>query len=418
MQACVRAKKCSSSTSRRVRTTRSGRSGRCSRSAIVRMSTAGFGVSVSDVTADAVKEAVRDAKVGLGSEVSCAIVSATVTRDLEEVRTAFVDALPTGTPIHGLTSSASILTTSGQKAGAVGCLLLTHSDLATSFSTDDAAAAVAQLKEKMTDPQAIFMSTTPGAEESVLASIKDAYGSVPVWGGTAADDALLGEWKVMSADSSSSTGVSLIGIGKGVKMGASMLGPYTATAKTCVATRAEGRRVFEIDNKSAKDWVLGWLGDAVKKEYEEGGLILPQTAQRPIGMKMPAGEFVTAHLAALGGGEEQYVDFFAPVAEGTTLYVMDAADGPNTGYSSALLRAYSAAKEDLDSDVKAGILVFCGGMAIAVGDKLDQGLTSEWSDQLQGVPVMGMTCFGEQAFLSDEKESVQRNLSVGMVLFG
>jgi len=138
-------------------------------------------------------------------------------------------------------------------------------------------------------------------------------------------------------------------------------------------------------------------------------------------MKQQNGEYITAHLAAFGG-EEKFVDFFTPIPEGSVLRVMDSGDGPSSGYASALSNAYDVAKEQGSmngSDPKAGLLVFCGGMAIAVGDQLDSGLTSEgFSTKVDGLPMMGMTCFGEQACLPESKTNVQRNLSVGCVLFG
>ena len=249
-----------------------------------------------------------------------------------------------------------------------------------------------------------------------------------MWGGTAADDALDGSWSVFSASGVSSAGVSLVGVGKGLAFGASMLGPYTPTGKRCIATKTRGRRVFEIDGGSAKDWVYAWLGDCVREQYDNGGMILPQTAQSPIGVteQQNPGQhgYRTAHLAALGGQGETFVDFFAPVPEGSTLTVMDAGDGPATGYAAALSEAFDAAnarlldRSEAEATARAGLLIFCGGMAIAVGDALARGLTDEeFRSRTDGLQLMGVTCFGEQACI-EHKGNVQRNLSVGLVLFG
>lgn len=402
---------------------------------------AGSGVSFKGSTRVAAFDAVNQATKDIdGAKPSIAFVSATVASDIEEVRKSFAEKLPEGTPVHGITSSGSILTSDGARQAAVGCLLLSADDgsFATSYDAEDGAKAAEALKAEMDDPQAIFMGATPGAEEGVLEALSETFPGVPVYGGTAADDELSGAWSVFSSDASSGTGVSLVGIGDAVKFGASMVGPYAPTEKTCRATKTEGRRVFEIDGEPAADWVREWLGDEVEDQYKEGGLILPQTAQRPIGIKQGKGlvkavksalpflesaedEYVTCHLAALGG-EEKWVEFFTPIPEGSVLTVMDSADGPATGYASALSDAYDAAKAQgsLDgADPSAGLLVFCGGMAIAVGDQLDAGLTSEgFSSRVDGLPLMGMTCFGEQAHLPGSGANVQRNLSVGCALFG
>merc|ERR1719203_2598922 len=82
--------------------------------------TSGFGVSEEAATKAAVGKAVADASGGLaGKKPSVAFVSATVSRDIEEVRKSFAEELPEGTPIHGITSSGAILTSGGARGGAV-----------------------------------------------------------------------------------------------------------------------------------------------------------------------------------------------------------------------------------------------------------------------------------------------------------
>ncbi|KAL7559952.1 hypothetical protein ACA910_008273 [Epithemia clementina (nom. ined.)] len=393
---------------------------------------AGYGVSSAESTDAAVTEAVFKAKEMLGGDATptMAFVSATVSRDIEEVRRAFVKQLPDKILMHGITSSAALLQPGfGSVAASVGCLLISSNDdndFATAFDAKgDGAQAAAALKEKMEAPRAILMGTTPGAEEGVLESLSQAFPGVPVFGGTAADDALNGAWKVWSVEASSGTGVSLVGIGPNVPFGASMVGPYTPTGKKCIATKTEGRRVFEIDGKPAADWVYEWLGDEVKDQYEKGGLVLPETAQKPIAVQTQEGEeYITAHCAAFSGAVDSpqgtYVDFFAPIPQGSILTVMDSGDGPETGYASALNEAFETAQAGLESTTaKAGLLIYCGGMAIAVGDNLDSGLTSDEMELKAGkIPFLGMTCFGEQTCLPTSKKNAQRNLSVGMVLFG
>lgn len=403
--------------------------------------TAGFGSSDGKDTASAVSEAVSLASIQNElAKPSIAFVSTSVSRNIEDVRRAFAEKLP-GTPIHGITSSGAILTEEGSKAGGIGCLLISAEEgsFVTAYDKEDGGKAVAALKKKMPNPQAIFMGATPGAEEAIIESLSESFPEIPVFGGTAADDDLSGSWSVFSDKTSSGTGVSLVGISDSVSFGASMLGPYTTTEKTCKATKTDGRRVFEIDDKPAADWVYDWLGDECKEQYENGGLVLPLTSTKPIGVSetkrrglrkrirslFPGSkpeeepEYITGHLAAFGG-EEKFIDFFAPVPEGSTLTVMESGNGPSTGYSRALGDAMDIAKNALGgSDPRAALLVYCGGMAIAVGDNLDKGLTSPYfSSKIKGVPMMGMTCFGEQGCQPKSKKNVQRNLSVGCIVFG
>mmetsp|Transcript_19914 Transcript_19914/g.56360 ORF Transcript_19914/g.56360 Transcript_19914/m.56360 type:complete len:483 (+) Transcript_19914:711-2159(+) len=433
---------------------------------------AGFGCSDAKSIDAAISESIALAKKEMASsnggsgddDITMAFISCAATQDVASIQKGFASRLP-GVPMHGITSSGGILTKQkGLQENAVGCLLLSADagDFVTSFDAEDAKRAVQQLEEKgsvfatedsSTPYQAIFMSATPGMEEGVIDAIEDAFPGIPIYGGTAADNDLSGKWMVFGSgpDACGGTGISLVGISSNVELGASMIGPYTPTERTVTATKTEGRRVHELNGQPAADWVYNeWLGDEVKEAYENGGLILGQTAQRPIAFEVcvqnqegklglrgrlrkllsgrkksttPAAqpEYVTAHLAALGGPDEKFVDFFTPIPEGSELTIMDSGNGPSTGYTSALVNAYDVAASAMGSakTPKAGILVYCGGMAIAVGDQLNDGLMSTlYQDRLKTMPMMGMTCFGEQTCLPQSKTNVQRNLSVGMVLFG
>jgi len=55
-------------------------------------------------------------------------------------------------------------------------------------------------------------------------------------------------------------------------------------------------------------------------------------------------------------------------------------------------------------------------MAIAVGDNMNTGLQGPLAKATEGVPVLGMTCFGEQG-VCGKAGNVQRNLSMGLLTF-
>jgi len=376
---------------------------------------AGTGVSDDKKAATAVAAAVKAADVAKPTMAFCAC---TVAHKPADVAKEFAKALP-GVPIHGITSSGAILQPGvGATPAGVGCLLIDAAEgsFATGYDTDGSAAkAAAALKAKMGSPQAIIMGGTPGSEEGALLEIAAAFPGVPVYGGTAADNDVSGKWAVFNESGASGKGLSLVGVGADVKFLGSMKGPYKPTAKKAVATGCEGRKVATIGGVPAGDWVYEWIGDAVKTEYEKGGMILGPTSQKPIGIRQPTGELVSAHLAIMGGKKDGSVTFFAPVPEGSELVVMDSGNGPETGYADALAAAYRTATGWFSSP-KAALLVFCGGMAIAVGDNMNTGLQGPLAKATEGVPVLGMTCFGEQG-VCGKAGNVQRNLSMGLLTF-
>eukprot|EP00184_Porphyridium_aerugineum_P003258 CAMPEP_0184699174 /NCGR_PEP_ID=MMETSP0313-20130426/5535_1 /TAXON_ID=2792 /ORGANISM="Porphyridium aerugineum, Strain SAG 1380-2" /LENGTH=436 /DNA_ID=CAMNT_0027158221 /DNA_START=23 /DNA_END=1333 /DNA_ORIENTATION=+ len=416
--AAIESKAClvSSWASRRVLVKRSASSKNDTR--IIMSIQTGYGLSVLPATAEAVKEAVSNA--GVSSPV-IAFIGCTTDRDVEEVYKEFKKNLPTGTAIHGLTSSGGLLTSNGIVKNGVGCLLIhapAGSFVAASDLSGNASKAAAELKKSLSSelPQAILMSTVPGQEEGCIAEIEAVFGkSVPIYGGTAGDNELAGAWKVISSAGVSGTGVSLVAVGsKGVKFGVAFSAPYKPTSKVVTATKVDGkRRVFEFDGKPASDWVYQWLGPAVEKQYKEGGLVLQPTATSPICKQNPqTGEYTACHLAALGNANEKHVDFFVPIEQGAKLTVMDSGDGPSTGYAKTLEATYKSAKQAGQlSNPKAGILIYCGGMAIAVGQNLNAGLAGGYKSSVGAMPLLGLTCFGEQI------KNVQSNLSMGMIMF-
>jgi len=381
---------------------------------------AGQGFSVAEATGDAVMEAVQMAiEQAQIREPQICFAACTADRDVSEVQAAFAELLP-NVPIHGLTSSGAVLHSQGSLPKGIGCLLIeaTPASFATAFS-EDAEQAAQILKEQMPQPQAILMSTVPGSEEAAIAQITAVFGDaiVPIFGGTAADNEVKGDWRVFCSQGVSDKGISLVGINQGVRFGAHIGAPYTPTEQTAIITKCEGRRAFEIDGAPASDWVYNWLGESVEDAYVNGGLILQQTAQRPIGFQMPSGEYLTAHIAALGGPDKT-VDFFVPIMEGDKIVVMDSADGPETGYAQCLADSWDTAMASGGlTRPQAGLLIYCGGMAIAVDDKMDDGLQSGLQGRVGDMPLLGMTCFGEQAYLAQDQKSEQRNLSLGFILF-
>lgn len=62
--------------------------------------------------------------------------------------------------------------------------------------------------------------------------------------------------------------------------------------------------------------------------------------------------------------------------------MMEAGDGPMSGYAAAICQAFNKAKKSGGIEKpSAALLFYCGGMGMAVGDNLTAGLTSEVSSE-------------------------------------
>lgn len=264
----------------------------------------------------------------------------------------------------------------------------------------------------------------------MLASLSKEFPGVSIFGGSAADNTVEGNWKIFSYDddddddnsssssSSSSTkpfgiGVSILALAPDVKLGASLVPPYAATVDKAIVTEADGRLLKTLDGKPAADVLRAWVGDG---RLDKVGNVVVECASFPIGIEKVAGQYVGIHAAEITA--EGYVGLFAEVNKGETLCKLTPMDDAIDSVGAAqkgLNAAYGNALENGMMDearTKAGLLVYCGGLSIAVGERLGESL-----EVMQNkTAVIGMTAFGEQGCMKGR--NVHSNLAVGIALFG
>lgn len=382
--------------------------------------TTGFGVSTHDDAAAAVMEALTSARSSVPSP-AVALITCAVSRPVPEVFDALVSLLP-GVALHGATTSGAPLTTAGSLPGGVAVLLLGGPGLAAAgadaadggFEAGKAAAEkLAQRMGGVEQVKNVILQATPGIEEDVVKGVGAVLGRTPVFGGSAADDTVEGNWKVMTSDGGlMDAGVSLVGVGEGVGFGACLLPPYAPSRKEAKITAAEGRSIKTLDGRRAADVLREWVGESIEKQAKEGGNIIVECAGFPLGVRKENGAYVAIHAAQID--ESGAVGLFAEVSEGETLTVMDKMGGKDSATAAkiGLEKAYEeAVKNGGLNSPKAGMLIYCGGLSIAVGDQLDASL----EPMKDKPPMLGMTVFGEQGAL--EGANMHSNLAVGVALF-
>lgn len=256
------------------------------------------------------------------------------------------------------------------------------------------------------------MHASPGFEEATLSEIARVIGpDVQVWGGTAADDTVSGEWKVWSGDAGpSGSGVSLIGVEEGNKVGLSMVVPYEEPEFSGIVNKAQGRCVMEIDGKMAAEVVAGWMGGEVERKWKEekGGEVIVESSTRPLGVNRNGG-WVGRHVSGLR--EDGGVEMFGEVKEGERIGLMGVKNGSVQAGKNGLKEARKRAMGDIGGKGSGGMFVVCGGVGIAVGE--DLGKVCEGMEEAEG--MVGMTVFGEQGKVGTGNE--HSNLAVGVALF-
>ncbi len=394
---------------------------------------AGLGFSIHAETAVAITDAIAQALPPLqGHAPSVAFVTTTVEHDAAQVFGALRATLPE-VAIHGITTSLGLLGHNGIQSGpdgVVGILLLAGGPgvrvaVGAAPLGSDPAAAARQAAQALLEqgggekPRVVLFNASPGQEEALLQTLAEVLPAVPMFGGSAADHAIAGEWSVFTNSGPVQEGVSLVGIFGPVSVGGAIRAPYVPTGRRGEVTASEGRTLQQLDGRPAAAVLNEWLDGSLSEQVNEGGNILAQTALRPLGIRCETGgevHWLTIHPANINAADGS-VSLFACAAPGQTLEVMS---GSVEGLTSVLgeLFTESLARAKLNVEqVRLGILIYCAGCAGAIGPELDAGLRRELAQRLGSAPLLGMCTFGEQGNVPGFGNCHQ-DLSVSLVLIG
>ena len=356
------------------------------------------------------------------------------TTDLEALRDGLQ--LPADTALHGATSCNGIIShdnsTLGQPQGA-GLFAIWEEDgdfgsAARPLDDDprarahEAAHAALEMADRPGEvPDLVWLSVTPGQEEQVLQGIRDAVGDeVPIVGGSAADNDISGEWSVFDRAQIFGNGVvvSMLFL-DGYHSDAFQSG-YSPSAAAGRVTRAEGRRIFEIDNKPAAVMYDRWTRGRICADVggQDSRNILADSTLTPLARQVQRrdgqSDYLLVHPAAINS--DHSIDVFAEVSEGEVLTLME-------GTRSALVdRAGKVAAMSRTSlpkgrvDAKGALMVFCGGCMMAMGDEIDQ-VTDRIRTSLPELPFLGVFTFGEQGHIPSGG-NWHGNLMISCITFG
>lgn len=388
----------------------------------------GFGWSNNPDAREAGREAAQTARVAAGGDVSLAFLFASEEYDADRLLEGARSALGLA-PIHGGTSSTGLLGPAGflsSPTGVVGVLALTTPfiEFGVGYAPlgDDpqaAGRAAAEMALQQPDvpggpPEAVIVTATPGSEEAVLRGVAAVIGEdVPVVGGSAADNAIQGNWKVWGREQAFSAGVVVTLIYTHLPLGYAYGSGYCSTEKKATVTRGSGRRLYELDGRPAADVYAEWTGES--REALAGAAILGKSLLRPVASETSFENFaVVKHPAVVN--EDGSIDLFADVREGEVLFLVEAScDDLLAAVTDTVQRAMDMAMLEKE-DVAAVYLVHCGGRRAALDDRI-----GEVADRVKKVagdcPFISYLTFGEQGCL-DSGRNVHGDLLLSALVIG
>ena len=396
----------------------------------------GSGWSDNNDEGKAVEEAVSSVETQLeGKSPDFAVLFSTVGYDSDKVLSEVRRLLP-DVQIYGGTSCLAVQTREGFHAGEKGSLALlavatknitfgvggvSIDDFPSAREAGKAAiqAAIDAAGEKGV-PKLVLITGSVGHEEELLAGIEDVIGKdVPVLGGSAGDNDISGEWKQFANGNVYSNGISLTAIYTDLSIGWAFEGGYLRSENRGTITRAEGRIIYEIDNRPAAEVYNEWTGSTVvAEELETGGSILSDASYYPLAkiIKNEGKEYTLSIHPLSINATDHSLEVFANVEEGDEVLLM------HGDWELLLNRALTTPTKALESeslskeDVSFGVYTYCAGTVLAIPEDERPKMPVLVKTAIGDAPFIGTFTFGEQGHIRGVG-NLHGNLVNSMIVF-
>jgi hypothetical protein len=313
-------------------------------------------------------------------------------------------------PVIGNTSFTGVITPKGFVGGDgfLGAMALDDPDMAVGVAAEpktDAGQDAVELGEKVAKlamkaagkdcaPAYYYMAASPAEEEYYVKGITHVIGRVPFFGGSAADNAIAGDWKLYTSSGDFADGVAVAFFYTDKPMTNVYTGAYHETGDVGVVTKVIGNRTLaEIDGVPALEKYAEWRGMDI--DSLRGSALLSASVVSPLGVKDRLGDLV-AIRHPMAGNDDNTIGLGNKVAKNTAVIRMEATVDELIDSTGKTLGELG----DKAGDPGTYLLVHCGGRRAGIGDRI-----GEVADQLKsaanGVPFLCEFTFGEYGQVDD-----------------
>lgn len=341
----------------------------------------------------------------------------------------FQEALHSAFPeaqILGCSSCQGVMTDEGYHGGA-GVALWAISDyygaygsaiVATSQSKYEMARqallkAIANCQRFGEMPSMILLHASPGEEEDIIRGIEDELGtSVPIIGGSAADNFIQGNWMIFNQEQQSKNGVGICVFYPSCKISFSFHSGYASTGSSAVATRVNGRELLELDGRPAVEVYQEWLGEAlIEQQFNFASSLNP--LGRIAGQIHDLPYFKLAHPLRIT--EQGGIELFATITPGETLYFMEGTEERLITRAGRVVGSAFELYSNSQLHPIGGITIYCAGCMLRVQHRMAE--VAEYVNKaMQNAPFVSPFTLGEQGQFAGG-ENAHGNLMISAVLF-
>ncbi|WP_334028790.1 FIST signal transduction protein [Alteromonas sp. P256] len=265
-------------------------------------------------------------------------------------------------------------------------------------------------------PSLIWCALPPGEEEAILNGFTSIVGEqVPIFGGSAADNTVEGNWCISTSSHSGANCLAVAVMYPSSPLGLSYSSGYKPTETVFKASSAQNRHILALDGVSAAKAYNEATKGLITNELNGGNILgLTSTAPlgRPVQLENGALNYLLCHPDEVC--EDGGLNVFSEVIEGEELVLMEGSIASLTARAERVINNAIMLLPD-DSKPVGVLLVYCAGCRLTVGDQIHPMLTS-LQEKFESLPICGTYTFGEQGQFLDRK-SRHGNLMISAVVF-
>ena len=329
-------------------------------------------------------------------------------------------------PIIGCTSSGGIMVPDGyitSENGFAGVLSLNDPKMLVGVACHEAgkdpraigrkvAIQAVQNAKTTRAPAYFYMVASPKEEEDYLMGIQDVIGRIPMFGGSAADDTVEGNWKIICNDKVFTDGVAVAFFYTDNEIVTSYTGAYRETGNMGLITGVKNNRTLvTIDGVSALKKYAHWTN--VSPTTLIGENLLVASITKPLGIKDPLGNLTVIRHPMFGNDmgtkttSDDTITLGNKVVEGTAIIQLEATVDELISSTGDTLKNL---KRKIYTEPAAYVLIHCGGRKLGIGNRIGE-VHKQLVRESRGIPFIVAFTFGEYGY--DEHSS---NICGGLML--
>lgn len=267
-------------------------------------------------------------------------------------------------------------------------------------------------------PAYFYMVATPKEEEEYLMGIQDVIGRVPMFGGSAADDTVSGNWKIICNEKIINDGVAVAFFYTDNEIVTTYTSGYRETSNIGLITEVkDSRTLVSIDGISALRKYSNWTN--ISPSNLKGKKLLEVSTTKPLGVKDPLGNLTIIRHPMFGDDmgtkttTDDTITLGNKVVTGTAIIQLEATvDELIDTAGNALLET----RKKLYTEAAAYILIHCSGRKMAIGERLNE-VYQQIVKEAKGVPFIMPFTFGEYGY-DEHSANVCGGLMLSFTAFG